>query len=83
MSFHVEVDPAALADYHRLPPADRHLVREVMGSMVLSGVPVDAEIVAGEKDAYRVAVGEDLVMLVLGFEAEIFVSAIIPRIWRL
>jgi mRNA-degrading endonuclease RelE of RelBE toxin-antitoxin system len=83
MSFHVEVDPAALADYRRLDPADRRVVREVLGALVLDGVPVDAEIIAGEKDAYRVNIGEDLVMLVLGFESEVFVSAIIPRIWQL
>ena len=58
-------------------------MREVLGALVLGGVPVDAEIILGEKDAYRVNVGEDLVMLVLGFESEVFISAIIPRIWRL
>jgi hypothetical protein len=43
----------------------------------------NAEIVVGEKDAYRVNIGDEVVMLVLGFDSEIFVSAIIPRIWRL
>jgi mRNA-degrading endonuclease RelE of RelBE toxin-antitoxin system len=83
VSFYVEVDPAALADYQRLGSDDRRTVREKLGALVLSGIPEDAEIVVGEKDAYRVNVGEELVMLVLGIDSEIFVSAVIPRIWRL
>jgi hypothetical protein len=83
MSFHVEIDPAALVDYEQLSPPEHRIVREALGALVLGGVPVDAEIIAAEKDAYRISIGEDLVMLVLAFDAEIFVSAIIPRIWRL
>jgi hypothetical protein len=83
VSFHVEIDPAALADYGRLGAQDQRAVREALGALVLNGIPLEAEIVAGEKDAWRVNVGDDLVMLVLGFESEVFVSAIIPRIWRL
>lgn len=83
MSFYVEVDPAALADYQRLADDDRRAVRKTLGALVLRGTPEDAEIVPAEKDAYRVNVGEDLVMLVLGIESDIFVSAIIPRLWRL
>jgi hypothetical protein len=49
VSFYVEVDPAALADYQRLGPDERRAVREKLGALVLSGIPEDAEIVVGKR----------------------------------
>ena len=83
MSRHIELDPAALRDYEQLPSADQARVRDVLGALLLAGIPADSEPAPEVDGAWRIPVGRDLVLLVLVAEGDLYVSAIIPRTWLL
>jgi hypothetical protein len=83
VSFHVELDPAALRDYERLPSPDQALVRDVIGRLVVTGMPDTSEAVKDVDGGWRIPVGTELVLLVLVSEGDLYISGIIPRLWLL